>query len=286
MSYGAGGNITGVFQITSVFQHADKGQATLLHTRLLDGPFWQRVPAYAAIGEAEFLDHKWQAKHSITNIPKLLAALSGLVSEDFIKDAERGFAGAPMSVRVSPYLLSLIDWSRPYEDPLRLQFIPLGFVFVPLNVAGYIGLAAEKTNAALCPEPALEGRESSLTAKSWRFHSQLPMARARPRNKRSGSAAARSLIAAVTRWRRASYKRVSSKLRTGTPMVRRSRAIACSISAPRGSVSSKVSRSSRRSGSRCKSRGSTGSRGLLASDASTSKNQRSCATKRAERAVM
>ncbi len=100
--------------------------AALLHTRLLDGPFWQRVPAYASVGEAEFLDHKWQAKSSITNIHKLLAALRGLVSEDFIKDAERGFASAPMSVRVSPYLMSLIDWSRPYEDPLRLQFIPLG----------------------------------------------------------------------------------------------------------------------------------------------------------------
>ena len=30
-----------------------------------------------------------------------------------------------MSVRVSPYLVSLIDWSRPYEDPLRRQFIPV-----------------------------------------------------------------------------------------------------------------------------------------------------------------
>jgi DHA2 family multidrug resistance protein len=29
-----------------------------------------------------------------------------------------------------------------------LQFIPLGFIFVPLNLAGYIGLAPEKTNAA------------------------------------------------------------------------------------------------------------------------------------------
>jgi lysine 2,3-aminomutase len=26
---------------------------------------------------------------------------------------------------VSPYLLSLIDWSNPYEDPIRIQFIPL-----------------------------------------------------------------------------------------------------------------------------------------------------------------
>ena len=30
-----------------------------------------------------------------------------------------------MSVRVSPYLLALIDWSDPYRDPLRRQFIPL-----------------------------------------------------------------------------------------------------------------------------------------------------------------
>jgi len=105
--------------------------AALEHLRLLQGPFWQRVPAYAAVSEAEFLDHRWQAKHSITKIPKLLEALRGLVSDDFIKDAEAGFARAPMSVRVSPYLLSLIDWTRPYEDPLRLQFIPLASRLLP-----------------------------------------------------------------------------------------------------------------------------------------------------------
>ena len=36
-----------------------------------------------------------------------------------------------MSVRVSPYLLSLIDWQNPYEDPLRMQFIPLGSRLLP-----------------------------------------------------------------------------------------------------------------------------------------------------------
>src|SRR5215212_305414 len=95
------------------------------HRDLLDGPFWQRIPAYASVTEAEFLDHAWQAKHSITNVPKLLAALKGLVPEDFFADAEAGFKGAPMSVRVSPYLMSLVDWSQPYEDPLRIQFIPV-----------------------------------------------------------------------------------------------------------------------------------------------------------------
>jgi lysine 2,3-aminomutase len=29
-------------------------------------------------------------------------------------------------VRISPYILSLIDWDDPYHDPLRTQFLPLG----------------------------------------------------------------------------------------------------------------------------------------------------------------
>src|SRR5262249_16309320 len=105
--------------------------ATLVHRQLLSGEFWRRIPAYAAVSEAEFLDHRWQAKHSITNIPKLLATVSGLVSDAFVADAQRGFERAPMSVRVSPYLLSLIDWSNPERDPLRLQFIPLASRLLP-----------------------------------------------------------------------------------------------------------------------------------------------------------
>jgi lysine 2,3-aminomutase len=100
--------------------------ATLAYRQLRDGPFWQRLRAYADVPESDFLDHKWQAKNSITNIPRLLAALEGLVSPDFVRDAEEGFRHAPMPVRVSPYLLSLIDWTQPYEDPIRIQFIPLG----------------------------------------------------------------------------------------------------------------------------------------------------------------
>ncbi len=105
--------------------------ATLTHRDLERGEFWRRIPAYAEISEPEFLDHRWQAKHSITNIKKLLETLKGLVSDAFIADAERGFERAPMSVRVSPYLLSLIDWANPHEDPLRVQFIPLGSRLLP-----------------------------------------------------------------------------------------------------------------------------------------------------------
>src|SRR5262249_25082693 len=88
-------------------------ESTLVHKHVLRGPFWQKIPAYANVSEAEFLDHKWQAKHTITNLAKLIAALGPLASPEFVEDATRGFSKAPMSVRVSPYLLSLIDWSSP-----------------------------------------------------------------------------------------------------------------------------------------------------------------------------
>jgi lysine 2,3-aminomutase len=104
---------------------------SLVHKQLLDGPFWHVIPAYREVTEEQFLDHNWQAKNTITNPAKLLKALEGLVSPAFIADAEEGFKRAPMSVRVSPYLLSLIDWQNPYEDALRIQFIPVKSSLLP-----------------------------------------------------------------------------------------------------------------------------------------------------------
>jgi len=100
--------------------------ATLQHADLLEGEFWRRIPAWSEISDIQFRDHHWQAKNSITKVPQLLAALQGLVSEEFIADVAEGFRRAPMTIRVSPYVLSLIDWNAPLKDPLRTQFIPLG----------------------------------------------------------------------------------------------------------------------------------------------------------------
>jgi lysine 2,3-aminomutase len=100
--------------------------STMAHRNLLQGEFWRRIPAYADVTEEQFLDHNWQAKSSVTRVDKLLAAVKGLVDETFVRDAEEGFRKAPMSVRISPYMLSLIDWSDPYADPIRTQFLPLG----------------------------------------------------------------------------------------------------------------------------------------------------------------
>jgi len=105
--------------------------STLHHRQLLDGSFWQRIPAYRTVDEATFLDHQWQAKHSITNPQKLLAAVQDLVPQAFYDDVIEGFRRAPMSIRVSPYLLSLIDWADPYNDPLRRQFVPVASRLLP-----------------------------------------------------------------------------------------------------------------------------------------------------------
>nr|HEX4312964.1 KamA family radical SAM protein [Kofleriaceae bacterium] len=105
--------------------------STLFHRQLLDGMFWQKIPAYRTVDEATFLDHTWQAKNSITNPAKLLSAVQDLVPQTFYDDVIEGFRLAPMSIRVSPYLLSLIDWTDPYNDPLRRQFVPVASKLFP-----------------------------------------------------------------------------------------------------------------------------------------------------------
>lgn len=105
--------------------------SSLAHRQLLEGAFWQRIPAYREVGEGEFLDHAWQARRSITRVSELSDALGSLVSPGFLDDVALGMKRAPMSVRVSPYLLSLIDWSDPYGDPLRTQFLPVASRLLP-----------------------------------------------------------------------------------------------------------------------------------------------------------
>lgn len=95
------------------------------HRDLLGGEFWKKIPAYSNVPEEMFLDHTWQLKQSITSVDKLLDTLRDIVSEEFYDDVKKGFAKAPMAVRVSPYVMALIDWDRPYDDPLRRQFIPV-----------------------------------------------------------------------------------------------------------------------------------------------------------------
>jgi len=100
-------------------------EASLVHRQLKDGEWWRTIPAWKDVDEATFLGHLWQEKNAITNPEKLVSTVRELASADFITDIEAGFKKAPMAVRISPYLLSLIDWQNPYTDPIRRQFLPI-----------------------------------------------------------------------------------------------------------------------------------------------------------------
>lgn len=45
--------------------------------------------------------------------------------DDFLRDVEEGMKIAPMAVRLTPYTLSVADWSNPLQDIIRRQFVPL-----------------------------------------------------------------------------------------------------------------------------------------------------------------
>jgi lysine 2,3-aminomutase len=93
--------------------------------------FWRQIPAWREVDPATFLDHRWQDKHAITTAKKLLATVDHLIDARFAADLAEGLARAPMAVRISPYVLSLIDWTDPVRDPLRRQFLPLGSQLEP-----------------------------------------------------------------------------------------------------------------------------------------------------------
>ncbi len=129
--------------------------SALSHKELLRGPFWQKIPAYRDVDEATFLDHAWQAKSSITKVAKLVETIQELVPAGFVADLEGGMKHAPMSVRVSPYIVSLIDWEHPYDDPLRIQFFPLASRLLPDHPKLGLDSLAEQADA---PVPGLTHR--------------------------------------------------------------------------------------------------------------------------------
>ena len=130
----------------------------LEHRNLLDGTFWQAIPGYRGASEAEFLDHLWQARHSITRLADLKEVLGDLVPAGFFEDVAEGLHRAPMALRVSPYILSLIDWSDPEHDPLRRQFITLGSQLLPDNPCDTLDSLHEQADS---PVPGLTHRYPS-----------------------------------------------------------------------------------------------------------------------------
>ncbi|HOX25999.1 MAG TPA: KamA family radical SAM protein [Candidatus Krumholzibacteria bacterium] len=105
--------------------------ADLGHRDFPEDPFWQRIPRFASIDLDTFLDPAFQNRHTVTSAAGLREAVGSLVAEAFLDDVEAGLREAPMNMRLSPYVLSRIDWREPYGDPVRRQFLPTASTRVP-----------------------------------------------------------------------------------------------------------------------------------------------------------
>ncbi|KAL3456281.1 hypothetical protein BJX64DRAFT_296833 [Aspergillus heterothallicus] len=51
--------------------------------------------------------------------------------DEFIEDVAAGMKRAPMATRLTPHILSLVNWDNAHSDPIRRQFIPLASSFQP-----------------------------------------------------------------------------------------------------------------------------------------------------------
>ena len=95
----------------------------LKHREFDDSFFWQRIPYLKNVSKDEFMDPKFQNQNSVTKVDHLDELLEELVDQKFLDDVHKGMEQTPMNLRLSPYILSLINWEDPYNDPLRIQFI-------------------------------------------------------------------------------------------------------------------------------------------------------------------
>jgi lysine 2,3-aminomutase len=127
----------------------------MTHRRLLDGDFWRTIPAYRAVTAAEFRDHRFQNKHTITRPDQLAEVVRGVAPASFVADMTDGLVRSPMNVRISPYLVSIINWQDPQDDPVRRQFIPLGSRLLADHPMARLDSLAEQSDS---PVPGLVHR--------------------------------------------------------------------------------------------------------------------------------
>ncbi|PKS10501.1 hypothetical protein jhhlp_002253 [Lomentospora prolificans] len=112
--------------------------------------FWRTVPIWKDVNAEDFLSYRWTLREKIANLvqgtDKLFKFLISVVPEripmchagdelqsrqDFLADIFAGVSEATMAIRMTPYILSRINWKDPRNDPIFRQFIPLKSMMRP-----------------------------------------------------------------------------------------------------------------------------------------------------------
>ena len=95
------------------------------HREPLEGEFWRSIPGYADVSAEQFSSYRWQSTHCVRSSSELRQTVGERASTSFFADVDAGLSIAPMAMRLTPYIISLIDWNDALADPIRRQFIPL-----------------------------------------------------------------------------------------------------------------------------------------------------------------
>ncbi|XPS94804.1 Lysine 2,3-aminomutase [Ascochyta lentis] len=117
-------------------------------TSAAQDPYWQRIKPWKDVPAEEFKSYRWQLANTVPDTRKLHRFLTDVLPpllgptnnpllkkirtrQQFIEDATAALKLAPMAIRLTPHLLSVIDWNNPLDDPIRRQFLPLASGIVP-----------------------------------------------------------------------------------------------------------------------------------------------------------
>ncbi|KAI4944731.1 hypothetical protein J4E91_008418 [Alternaria rosae] len=110
--------------------------------------YWDHIQPWKGVSRVEFMSYRWQLRNTISDKHKLYQFLNTALPDkllrsqhdqlrkirtknDFIEDAIAAIKLAPMAIRLTPHVLSLVDWQNAVDDPIRRQFLPLRSGIVP-----------------------------------------------------------------------------------------------------------------------------------------------------------
>ncbi|KAK5654966.1 hypothetical protein OQA88_6724 [Cercophora sp. LCS_1] len=108
--------------------------------------FWRKVPVWKDVSAEQFLSYHWGVSNTVQTSDKLKRFLDAVIPdhvpldksgtqtmsrEEFVQDVMDGVAAATMSIRMTPYILSRVNWRDPRHDPIVRQFLPMHSLMAP-----------------------------------------------------------------------------------------------------------------------------------------------------------
>lgn len=153
-----------VFELDSELEvlHGRQQSQSPKHLLYQHRPFWHRIERWRGLSEAEFLSYRWQVSRSSANascavtdetqtanlleasndqrkskllsfldenvpdlLPQATSSTAPKTKAEYVADVEDGIKAASMSVRLTPYILSMVNWNDPMNDPIARQFLPV-----------------------------------------------------------------------------------------------------------------------------------------------------------------